>query len=158
LRRRIFIDVFDIDDEGPHFGANALTALMVAGRPLADLDIMFVHRRYDWNETAALTHHLAELSKAGAIAAASSEGGLFEYGEDDAIVANLKALHAGGVRLIAGSVTNDDEARRRMVRTSRFKLKPRGISGFRPLATRGGFNIAHTEPAHFSTQVQLRPL
>ena len=158
LRRRIVIDVFDIDDGGPFFGANALTALMAAGRPLAGLNISFVHRRYDWNETAALTHHLAELSEARTIVAASSEGGLFEYGEDDAIVANFKALHAGGVRLIAGSVTNDDEARRRMVRTSSFKLKPRGISGFRPLAARGGFNITRVEPAHFSTQVQLRPL
>jgi hypothetical protein len=158
LQRPIVIDVFDIDDDGPLFGANALTALMAADRPLAGLDISFVHRRYDWNETAALTHHLAELSKARAIVAASSEGGLFEYGEDDAIVSNLKALHAGGVRLIAGSVTNNDEARRRMARTSSFKLKPRGISGFRPLAARGGYNITRVEPAHFSTQVQLHPL
>jgi hypothetical protein len=158
LRRKIDIDVFDLDDEGPIFGANALTALAAAGRPLAGLDMAFVHRRYDWNDPAALASHLAELSQAGAVTAASSEGGLFEYGEDDAIVANLKALHAGGVRLIAGSVTNDDEARRRMVREGGFKLKPRGVSGFRPLAARGGFNITRTEPGHFSTQVQLRPL
>ena len=158
LRRKVVIDVFDLDDEGPFFGANALAALMATGRPLAGLDIAFVHRHYDWNDTAALARHLAELSQAGAVAIASSEGGLFEYGEDDEITANLKTLHAGGVRLIAGSVTNDDEARRRMVRVGSFKLKPRGVSGFRPLAARGGFSITRAEPAHFSTQVQLRPL
>lgn len=158
LRRKIVIDVFDLDDAGPFFGANALAALMAAGRPLAGLDMALVHRRYDWNETAALTDHLASLAKAGAVAAASSEGGLFEYGEDNAIVANLRALHTGGVRLIAGSVTNDDEARRRTIRETGFNLKPRGVRGFMPLATLGGYAIARAEHSHFSTQVQLRPL
>jgi len=158
LQRKIVIDVFDLDDAGPFFGANALASLMAAGRPLAGLDMALVHRRYDWNETAALTEHLAALAKAGAVTAASSEGGLFEYGEDDAIVANLEALHAGGVRLIAGSVTNDDKARRRMIRESGFNLKPRGVLRFRPLAARGGYAIERADNFHFSTTVQLRPL
>jgi hypothetical protein len=158
LRRRIVIDVFDIDSDGPFFGANALTAMMAPGAPLAGLDIAFVHRSYDWNDTALLTQHLAGLAKAGAIAAASSEGGLFEYGDDEAIVANLTALREAGVKLVAGSVTNDDEARRRNIAVSGFKLKPRGASGFRPLAARCGFSIAHVRPGQMSVQVQLRPL
>jgi hypothetical protein len=158
LRRKIIIDVFDLDNDGPFFGANALAAMTAVGRPLAGLDIALVHRRYDWNDTAALTQRLTELKAAGAVAAASSEGGLFEYGEDDAIVANLLALHAGGVRLITGSVTNNDEARKRMIATSGFKLKPRGVSGFRPLAARGGYAIARAQPTHLSMPVQLRPL
>lgn len=158
LRRKIVVDVFDLDDDGPFFGANALAALMQAGRPLVGLDIKFVHRHYDWNDIAALTAHLAALKAAGGVAVASSEGGLFEYGEDEAIAANLKALHGGGVRLVAGSVTADDEARKRMIADSGFKLKPRGIRGFMPLAAQAGFAIARVLPAHFSTQVQLRPL
>lgn len=158
LRRKITIDVFDLDDKGPFFGANALSALMAPGGPLAGLDIKLVHQRYDWNDTAALTAHLAELTKTGAIATASSEGGLFEYGEDGAVVANLKTLHGGGVRLIAGSVTNDNEARRRMIRDSGFKLKPRGVRGFTPLAAQGGYMIARAQPSQLSAQVQLRPL
>ena len=91
--------------------------------------------------------------------AASSEGALFEYGSDDAIVANLAALRAGGVgaRLVAGSVTRDDETRRQMIAETQFKLIPRGIAGFAPLATRAGFAIAKVEPAWLSDQVLLRP-
>jgi len=158
LKRKIAIDVFDIDPDGPFFGANALAAMMAPGAPLAGLDIAFVHRPYDWSNTALLTQHCAELAKTGAVAAASSEGGLFEYGDDAAIVANLTALREGGVRLVAGSVTNDGEARRRDIAASGFKLKPRGVSGFRPLAARGGFSIAHVRPGQMSVQVQLRPL
>ncbi len=154
LRRKIIIDVFDLDDDGPFFGANALAAMSAIRQPLAGLDIALVHRRYDWNDTVPLTQRLTELKAAGAVTAASSEGGLFEYGEDDAIVANLTALHAGGVRLIAGSVTNNDETGKRIG----FKLKPRGVSVFRPLAARGGYAIARAQPTHLSMQVQLRPL
>ena len=72
---------------------------MADGGPLAGLDIVFDHRSYDWDEPAPLEALLRELGAAGAIVAASSEGGLFEYGSDAAIVANLEALRAGGVKL-----------------------------------------------------------
>ncbi len=98
-----------------------------------------------------------ELGAAGAIVAASSEGGLFEYGSDAAIVANLEALQAGNVTLVAGSITSSDEARRRMITASRFKLIPRGLEGFTPLAARAGYRIAQAETAQLSDQVLLRP-
>jgi hypothetical protein len=157
LRRPITIHVLDLDEAGPSFGRNALTALMANGAPLAGLDIAFDRRSYDWNEPALLEALLRELGADGAIIAASSEGGLFEYGSDEAIVANLKALRAGGARLIAGSVTNNDEAQRRRITASRFKLIPRGLAGFAPLAERAGFAIARAETAQLSEQILLRP-
>ena len=81
---------------------------------------------------------------------------MFEYGSDEAIVANLKALRAGGARLIAGSITNDDETRRRMITAIKFKLIPRGLKGFAPLAARACFTIARVETAQLSEQVLLR--
>jgi hypothetical protein len=83
---------------------------------------------------------------------------LFEYGSDQAIVANLKALRESGTgaRLVAGSVTCADEARRRMIAVTRFKLVPRGIAGFAPLVAQAGFRIAKIEPALLSGQVLLR--
>ena len=112
------------------------------------------HHPYDWNDTAALESLIAQQS--GAIIAASSEGALFEYGSDAAIVANLKALRAGA-RRVAGSVTGADEARRRTIAQTRFKLIPRGIEGFAPLAQAAGFRIAGVETAHISDQVLLHP-
>jgi hypothetical protein len=158
LRRPIVIHVLDSDGAGPFFGRNALAALMAEGAPLAGLDVTFDHRHYDWNEPASLAALLRELAAAGAIVAASTEGGLFEYGSDDAIVGNLQTLRAGGVNVVAGSVTADYEARRQMITASRFKLMPRGLKGFAPLAERGGYRIAKVETARISEQVLLAPL
>ena len=157
LKRPIVIHVLDQDDAGPFFGSNALAALTADGAPLAGLDVTFRHRHYDWNAPAALEAVLRDLAESGAVVAASSEGGLFEYGSDEAIVGNLAALRAGNVRVIAGSVTSDDERRRRLVTASRFKLIPRGLQGFAPLAARAGWRVARTESAQLSEQVLLLP-
>jgi hypothetical protein len=158
LGRPIAIHVLDSDAAGPLFGRNALAALVADGGPLAGLDARFNHLSYDWNVPASLEALLRELNAAGAIVAASSEGGLFEYGSDAAIVANLAALRGGGAKLIAGSITSNDEAHRRRITMSRFKLIPRGLEGFAPLAARGGYRIAQAETAQLSEQVLLRPL
>jgi hypothetical protein len=57
---------------------------------------------------------------------------------------------------VAGSVTCADETRRRMIPVSGFKMMPRGIDGFAPLAEKAGFRIAKVEHAMFSDQVLLR--
>ncbi len=158
LRRPIVIHVLDLDDAGPFFGSNALVALKADSGPLAELDIAFDHRPYDWDNSDVLKQLVGGLTASGAIVAASSEGGLFEYGSDAAIVANLETLRAGNVKLVAGSVTSSDEAQRRNITVSRFKLIPRGLEGFAPLAARGGFKIAQAETAQLSDQVLLRPL
>jgi hypothetical protein len=159
LARRITLHVLDGDQDGPAFGANALAALLAQGRPLHGRDITWHHASYDWNTTAPLAALVRTLVSAGAVVAASSEGALFEYGSDDAIVANLAALRAGGAgaRLVAGSVTRADESRRRVIAQSRIRLFPRGLAGFAPLAARAGFAIARSENAWLSDQVLLRP-
>jgi hypothetical protein len=157
LRRRIVIHVLDGDDAGPFFGRNALAALMQDGAPLAGLDIAFDHRPYDWNKPEPLDALVRDLNSAGAIIAASTEGGLFEYGSDDAIIANLERLRAGSVKLIAGSVTSSNDAHRRNISVSRFRLVPRGLEGFAPLAAAAGYGIAQAETAQLSDQVLLRP-
>ena len=157
LRRPIAIHVLDLDEAGPFFGANALAALRAESRPLSGLDIAFDHRNYDWDKPALLEQMMTDLSRAPAVIAASSEGGLFEYGSNAAIFANLQALGAGGARMVAGSVTSSDEARRRIFTADKFKLIPRGLEGFAPLAARAGFTIARAGTAQLSEQVLLRP-
>jgi hypothetical protein len=118
-----------------------------------------VHRGYDWNEPTPLAWLVRDLTSAGGLIAASSEGALFEYGSDAAIVANLRALRgsAADTRLVAGSVTPADDVRRRMIAETGFRLVPRGVAGFAPLAARSGFRIAKVEKALISDQVLLRP-
>jgi hypothetical protein len=160
LNGPIAIEVLDANQDGAFFGANALAALRADQGPLAGLDIGMRHHNYDWDRPAALERLVGKLSSAGAIMAASTEGALFEYGSDQAIIANLQALRANGsgVHLVAGSVTCADETRRRMIAETRFKLVPRGIAGFAPLAAQAGFRIAKVESALLSDQVLLHPL
>ena len=159
LERRIAIEVLDASQDGAFFGANALAALQAERGPLAGLEIAMRHHDYDWNQPAALASLVDKRIAAGAVIAASSEGALFEYGSDQAIVANLQALRAGaGARLVAGSVTSSDDTRRRMIATTRFKLYPRGVAGFAPLAAQAGFRIAKTQSVLLSDQVLLRPI
>jgi hypothetical protein len=157
MRRPVVVHVLDSSEDGPFFGANAFEALRADGRPLHGLDAAWQRHDYDWNAPAALADLVRDLAHAGCVVAASSEGALFEYGGDDAIVANLAALRGGGARLVAGSVTRNDEMRRRMIAETRFRLIPRGLDGFAPLATRAGFAIAKVDPAWLSDQVLLRP-
>ena len=156
LRRPIAIDVFDSQRDGPAFGARALLALTASGGPLHGLEVEFRPHAYDWNETAPLAGLLTDLAARGAVVAASSEGGLFEYGSDDAIVANLAVLARTHVRIVAGSVTSSSDMRKRMIAQARFRLYPRGLEGFAPLAERSGYVIAGSCPAVISEQVLLR--
>jgi hypothetical protein len=158
LTRPIAIEVLDANQDGAFFGANALAALRADQGPLAGLDIGMRHHDYDWDRPAALESLVQNLSSAGAMIAASTEGALFEYGRDQAIVANLQALRANGsgVSVVAGSVTRADETRRRMIAQTGFKLVPRGIAGFAPLIAQAGFRIAKVESAQLSDQVLLR--
>jgi hypothetical protein len=157
IERGATIHVFDTQPDGPTFGARALLALAAPGGPLHGFDVQFQHHAYDWNDTATLARLLAGLAAQGAIMAASSEGGLFEYGTDDAIVANLTVLARAGVPIVAGSVTSSSELRKRMIAQTQFRLIPRGLEGFAPLAEQGGYAIAESRTAVLSEQVLLRP-
>src|SRR5262249_28281662 len=138
------------------FGANALSALRAADGPLAGSDIRLVHTRYSWDDTQPLAALLDKLRGEQAVIAASSEGALFEYGDDDAIVANLRILCMHGVEPVVGSVTRADDLARATLADSQFKLIPRGIDKFAALADRAGLAIAHVEEALMSDQVLLR--
>ena len=134
----------------------ALLALTAPGEPLHGIEVQFQHHAYDWNDPAPLARLLAGLTGRGGIIAASSEGGLFEYGTDDAVVANLTALARAGVPIIAGSVTSSSEGRKRMIAQTRFRLFARGLEGFAPLAERSGYAIVESRTAVLSEQVLLR--
>jgi hypothetical protein len=157
IHRPIAIHVFDAQPDGPTFGARALLALTAPAEPLHGLEVQFQHHAYDWNDTTPLAHLVADLAARGAIIAASSEGGLFEYGTDDAVVANLTALAQAGVPIVAGSVTSASEERKRMIAQTKLRLFARGLEGFAPLAERSGYAIAESRTAVVSEQVLLRP-
>ena len=158
LRRPIRIVVLDIDPIGPDFGAKAVTVLTQPGNALSGLDLHFDHEPYDWNDTQLLGNQVRKSTAAGAIVAVSAEGGLFEYANDSVIVANLEALAADltNVKFVVGSVTCSDPLRRASIKRTHFKVVPRGVEGFRPLAEKTGFELIRVEHTPLSDQVVLR--
>ena len=159
LRRRpIAVHVLDMENEGAAFGRNAFRRMQEVDAPLHGLDIDFNHIPYNWTDVLPLRDLMGRLIEQHSLIAASSEGGLFEYGDDEAIVANLEALRAGGrgASRVVGSVTRDDAERRNAIGTDRFKLVPRGLSKFAPLAARAGYAVGDTCSIVMSDQVELR--
>jgi hypothetical protein len=103
VERAITIHVLDPDTDGPSFGASALAALGADGAPLAGMDVRLLHSTYDWRAPAQLGELVRGLAAQGAVVAASSEGALFEYGDDEMVVANLCSLCAEGRGVLESS-------------------------------------------------------
>lgn len=156
--RRVRIDVLDADDEGPEFGARATSALRAEGAPLHGTPVEFEHASYDWREVAPLQERLAAGADGDAIVAASSEGGLFEYGTDEEIVANLEVLRAGLPKdgLLVGSVTRADGPVQRAKAATRVATRPRTLEAFTALLDRSGWTAEHVIRSPFSYHVRLR--
>lgn len=153
----IAIDVFDQDEAGPAFGRAAVAALCAEAAPLHGLSVAFRRLAYDWRDTAALREALAA-RPADTIAVASSEGGLFEYGDDAAIVANLTVLaQAGGVLAVAGTFTSDDHLSRKMRQDRGAATHPRPAAAFAALAAQSGWSIAQLREIPLSSRFLLTP-
>lgn len=141
--REINLNVLDLDRQGPAFGRRALETLCNTEAPLCGLKIEHQHLSYNWSQTERLPEILATLRANESACAISSEGGLFEYGSDEEIIANLQQLHAGTPHdaFIAGTVTRDSDLIHAAHINSAIKVRPRTLEAFRKLADTGGWRI-----------------
>jgi hypothetical protein len=155
--RSIHIHVFDQDTSGPAFGARALKALLEPGAKLHGLDITHRLVHYDWKQTDTLARELAALDLDSAAWAASSEGGLFEYGSDEEIVANLKVLrNAGKHGTVSGTVTRDDGPAALSRQASFFATIPRTLAVFEAIVEKAGWKVDRSIAVPYSIDVRLR--
>jgi hypothetical protein len=155
--RRIVIAVLDPDSEGPGFGARALDRLRDAGGPLADVDVTFRHRPLAWSDAAALRTEVEALGAGDAFCAASSEGGLFEYGSDEEIVNALATLAEGtaGDAIVVGSVTREGDATRASHRGAEVAVRPRTLDSFGALVAKAGWTLDETVERPLSYHVRM---
>lgn len=156
--REIQIQVLDLDTAGPSFARRALEALQAKGAPLHGLAATLRHVPYDWKETAALRAALD--GAADAVCAASSEGGLFDYGSDSEIAANLHVLRD---RLppgspMAGSFTPDDTQELRIRSGNRVATVARHPDAFAALVRRSGWTVETRIEGPLNHVVGLRSL
>lgn len=157
--RQIEVVVLDLDTDGPEFGARALRVLLAPGAPLGGREVRFRRVHYDWSNPTDLVPVLEEARAAHAVTLASSEGGLFEYGSDEQIVANLGTLRVGtgaGFALV-GSVTRADAPMQRLRSSSSVPTRPRGLAVFSALIEPSGFSVERALERPFSDHVVLVP-
>jgi hypothetical protein len=104
---KIEINVLDIDTFGPHFAERSLQSLREVGGLFQGLNISFRHILYDWSDTETLVDLLA--GRRERILMCVSEGGFFEYGTDEEIADNLRALYDNSPddTRIAGTVLHE---------------------------------------------------
>lgn len=155
--RKVRITVMDVDPRGAGFGVRAIEALRGPSAALSGVEIGFQYLSYEWTETERLRAALEALGARDAVWGVSSEGGLFEYGSDEEIVANLKALHAGTAddAFVVGSVTREGDAVRASQGAHRVATRPRTLEAFRSLAERGGWKVQEVVERPFSFHVCL---
>lgn len=156
--RKTVIHILDPDPEGPAFGKRALSALQNMGGPLFHRDIRVDHVRYDWNDSTGLARVLGQAGAEAGIVAGSSEGGLFEYGSDEAVAANLEAFHRHSPQqaCMIGTIARADGAGLSLNRTLGAAVFPRGLDAFRSLAGRAGWVVARVSDCPLSHIVSLR--
>ena len=157
--REVFIHVLDLESEAPDFGRRALAALQSDGAPLGGLKIEYQFTSYDWGDAKTLRDLLARLGAGTGVFAASSEGGLFEYGSDEEIVANLETLFAGtpADTLMAGTIGRTDGPAPHLQRGfSRGAARPRSLEAFSALARRGGWIVDKVVERPFSHNFRLK--
>jgi hypothetical protein len=155
--RKIAIAVLDSDSRGPEFGERAVTALQAEEAPLSGLNIAFRHFSYEWSDAGRLGELLGELGAREAACGISSEGGLFEYGSDEEIIANLQEAHAGTGRdaIVVGSVTRAGAVVRASRIGGRMAVKPRTMDGFRGICEQAGWSVERVIERPFSYHVRL---
>ena len=140
--RPISIHILDLVEAGPHFGQRALESLQAESAPLHGLNVRLEQIPYDWSNAAPLLDLLRSF-EGNAVIAASSEGALFEYGSDEDITANLRALwkETSADAIVVGSVTRSDAIGRLLNAASRAALQLRGIDKFSALAEAAGWRV-----------------
>jgi hypothetical protein len=141
--RQILIYVLDIDKSGPSFGSRALDALLAKGAPLQDLVINFEHIEYDWSDVSKFRKLIDQVGAKEAVSCISSEGGLFEYGSDEAIITNLQAMQEGTPDdcFIVGSLLKDNTFIRAVGEWNRIPNHYFSLDAFETLIHSAGWSI-----------------
>ncbi len=154
--REISVTVLDVDDQGPAFGARAFEALQTVGAALHGLRIRFHHETYNWAESGELRRILRPAAAEHSLCAVSSEGGLFEYGSDDEIAANLTTLDelTPPDTIVVGSACREGELTRIHAGIG-VTLRPRPRDAFRALVERAGWRVDTFIERPFNDGVRL---
>jgi hypothetical protein len=157
--RAVHIHALDIEASGAAFGRRALGALMAEEGPLKGVCADLQHQRYDWTNPRALIGLVASWGLEGSIVVCSSEGGLFDYGDDDVVISNLETLRGllPTDAFAVGTVTRDGPCQQAMRASGvRSPTHLRSPEGFSELISRAGWRLDRVIDNWMSHDVRLR--
>jgi hypothetical protein len=156
--REIVIQLLDLEASGPHFALRALDSLKQEGGPLQGLNISLRHILYDWSKPEALVEIL-KIPK-HAVALLSSEGGLFEYGDNDIIVSNLMILNkiVSPDAVFVGTVSRDEGPILALKLTGSMFTIGRSETDFEAIAIKGGWKVTDKKIQILSRAVVLKKI
>src|SRR5262245_17190289 len=154
--RALTVTVLDVDEQGPAFGERVFEALRGQNAPLTGVDVHFKHCRYNWEAFHNLKGLLESADLKRSVCAASSEGGLFEYGSDEDIVGNLTAIHEMTAEdaIVVGSACRESELTRIHAGIG-VTLRPRPREAFAALVKRAGWRVETFVERPFHDSVRL---
>jgi len=147
--RKIEIHVLDIDAVGPKFALGCIEALKMPGLHFHGLDTAFHHTAHDWKDTKQLVPLLS--NREDCIMMFASEGGLFEYGSDEAIIRNLNVLYdySPDSARIAGTVVHETDKVHATVpalaKSSNAGLRFLGVGGLAGLLEETGWSLERVQ-------------
>jgi hypothetical protein len=153
--REVRVLVMDRDEKGPAFGRSALERWLSPGGPLQGLSIDFEHTPYDWNDMSGMDRALAGVPPA-ALLALSSEGGLFDYGDDERVLAHLRLLGDRGPAhtMVSGTLSSPDRAGR-LLNQGSLAIHPRSVKALELLASRSGWRVVEARQRPLNTVFSL---
>lgn len=159
--RAIIIHVLDLHGSAPAFGARALEVLKSPGAPLQGVDVSLEYVPYDWSQPDRLAEYLKDLELKNSVIAASSEGGLFDYGSNAEIIANLKVLHEmtpESVVLFGTLTPAEGKALGLVSETGKSSVVRRTIKEFRELVERTSWIVkeTHDQTMHYIFELRKR--
>lgn len=157
--RDIQIHIFDLENTGTTFAKRAIEALKAPEAPLTGLNITLNHTHYDWSKSDSLRKDLSNLHLKQSVVVISSEGGLFDYGTDSEIMANLNILYELTPldTVLAGSITPAEGPGHILnQRASQATTIPRKIEEFATLTNKSGWFINETMKLPMSYVISLR--
>lgn len=160
--RPIRILVLDRDQAGPAFAVRSLGALMADACPLSGLDLRLEARSHDWANADGLGEILSGLAGAGGIADAGilaliSEGGLFDYGSDEDIAANLDRAGRAwpGEAFWVGTASRPEGGAGAINAASGAQVRPRGAADIARLASASGWTVENRVDCPLSSSFLL---
>jgi hypothetical protein len=142
---KIELNILDVDDYGPYFAIRSAEELISGRGILKGVDLSCLHIFYNWRDTTVLRELLTK--RAAWLTLFSSEGGLFEYGDEENILRNLKVIY-DNVRFQAyfsGSLIKDplnvDAVYSETLDIMTIRPKQYGFEGLRKIAEKSGWKI-----------------